>query len=206
MVAGVAVLLAVGLARGPDAHHGTAATAAVAHDLEVSADGIHWASHLDAPLFGTGVRWVPGDTRRAAFWVRGRGEGPASIIVGLAAPADGQPSGAGQVRLQARTGNGPWTPSAEPARLTLTGAEAASDRVGQRVEVRASVGSASENDVMEQPVDLAFEVTLLRSRRTVVSHEPRTFLDARLLVAGGSGLAVLLVVVLRRRRRGARDG
>ncbi|MCL2542201.1 MAG: LPXTG cell wall anchor domain-containing protein [Nocardioidaceae bacterium] len=115
---------------------------AAAPDIGFSPDGVHWSSKLTQPLFDDAVRWVPGDSRQASFYVRDQGPTDGDMVVDVVAGDAHQLLSSGDVTIAARVGSGGWVDvHAGKTRVTpavLGIARSAADRVTVRVALAPS--------------------------------------------------------------------
>jgi len=77
--------------------------------IGLSADGVTWGRTLEAPLFDPRVRWVPGDTRTARFWVRNQAPSTGDVSVRFSPTVTLSGVDAQALRVMARAGSRGWT-------------------------------------------------------------------------------------------------
>jgi hypothetical protein len=145
----VPVLLLAGLVLAPPAYAGD--------QLQVSADGVHWSDHLDAPLFNPAVRWVPGDVRVADFWVRSRAGDRGRLTLAVSTTDPDGLLARGDIGLAARADTGEWRDLDAGGRTELTGVPAGGDA---RVQVRARFAWTAANGSRQDRMPLSFRATL----------------------------------------------
>lgn len=177
-----------GLVLGAMTVVGFGAPASAASQLELSADGVHWAAALPGPLFDPTFRWVPGDSETASFWVRNHTGASAVLNLSMLATQAGALGGLNGVAVQARVDNGPWASSAVPGqRAALISNAAMPGKAERRIDVRLSFpyGSANDNATQDQHLGLTFNVSLTQTGGGV-TLAPAHGEDAQ---AGGHGSA-----------------
>lgn len=132
------------------------ATAAT-EPVQLSNDGRTWAADLPRPLFDPEVRWVPGDSREATFWVRDAGESRGALTVSAdILDTDGLVA-EGAMSLRLRRGDGRWQEVRPGDRAPLGWLE----RGGQdRIGVIATYAPASGNDTMDRSLTFSLDVRL----------------------------------------------
>lgn len=181
----IATLVAAVLAVGA----GTSADAAT-QPVQLSNDGRTWAPDLDRPLFDPAVRWVPGDVRRATFWVRNAGPTVGSLTVtARVQDADGLLA-EDAISLRMRTTAAAWT-TVVPGTTASLGQLARNDRT--QVEVTATFDSGSGDDTMRRTLHFVLDVRLAGATGAAATgpnagHPP----SAGSTAPGGGGLGGLL--------------
>lgn len=85
-----------------------AAPATAADEVGLSLDGASWSSTLVAPLFDPAVRWVPGDTDDASFFVRNQGPSDGEVTVDVSAVDSDDLLADDAFLVEARIASGPW--------------------------------------------------------------------------------------------------
>lgn len=138
---------------------GGATAAQAAEHIGLSTDGQHWAPTLTKPLFDPSDRWVPGDSRTAAFSVRNQGPSAGTLRIEVRSDDPDQLLRNDDITLQARTG-GSWVDLDEsrPARRVATSVIAA--RAHSRLEIRATFDARSGNQSQADQARLGFVVHL----------------------------------------------
>lgn len=196
----IAVPVAVALA-------GPAAAADDPGPVAVSTDALHWSNGLTEPLFDPDVRWVPGDLRTAAFFVRNGGPTPATIQLQVRAVDDALLR-TGDIRFAARADGGTWAALDQDRATSLLRVEPLAVADHSTIEIRAEFDPASSNRSQQASADLWFDVRLSQS---VVEGDanpaggngwlPDTGAPALApLVLAGAGLLGVGVGLARRRR------
>ncbi|MEX0428699.1 hypothetical protein AB3X52_13805 [Nocardioides sp. DS6] len=130
---------------------------AAADPVGLSADGRSWSNDLPTPLFNPALRWVPGESRTSALWVRNRGATDAALAVTMRVGDAGGLLTPGAVSLAFRAQGGSWHDARPGERVSL--GRLASGAV-RRVEVRASLAWAAGNDTMRRRLDFDVVVRL----------------------------------------------
>lgn len=162
------VVAALGLV-GPDHQYG---------EPELSTDGRTWSRTVGGVLFSPAARWVPGESRTAAFWVRSRDPGGADLSVdlrrtggqGLGPPVSS--TAPAPVRLEARLGTGEWVEIGPGGFHTLRASAplGADERVP--VTVRATVPTGLATTGMRGATDLDVRVSTVEADRFVGLRVP----------------------------------
>ncbi len=149
LLAGGAALLVL----GPSLAH-------AADEIGLSADGSSWSAGLDDPLFDPDVRWVPGDSRTASFFVRNQGPSGAAMTIEARSADRDQLIADDDIDLRARADGGEWVDlrnGVASRRLT----DRAITRGGVvRVDVNAVFDPASTNQSQVKRLALDFSVAL----------------------------------------------
>ncbi len=123
----------------------TAASAAVESELQLSRDGVHWADSLNDPLFDTTMRWVPGDSEYATFFIRNRGGGDGDLTVDVVSSSVGNLIDSGDLHITAKGGGGAWTSVSTPGRHRLLTRPSVPNRQMLPIEVNVRFDRASVN-------------------------------------------------------------
>ncbi len=212
-VAGLAAMLVLVL--------GAAAPPAQAADeLGLSPDGRTWSAGLPGPLFDPKVRWVPGDARRADFYVRNQAADGGTLTVAVQTQDPDRLLGAKDIRLSARVGSDGWVDLAPGGQaFRLNDATLPADAI-RKVTVKARFDPTSGNRSQRKSVALSFRVTLVDAASdpnpdpdvSDETGEPSDLPDAGapavgwFLVAGGVAIGVGLALIKRRRREESAHG
>jgi LPXTG-motif cell wall-anchored protein len=170
--------------------------------VAVSADGVHWTTALTTPIFDPNVRWVPGDSRMASFFVRNGGATPAVVRLQVhSAAADLVPSA--DVMFAARTNTGAWVPLARDGDSAVLSVAPVRVDGDARVDVRVLFDPASRNSSQRRSVELWFVVRLTDAQAapTASGSLPATGAPvlAPLVLAGAAALGIGLGLVRRRK-------
>ncbi|MFD7074231.1 LPXTG cell wall anchor domain-containing protein [Nocardioides sp. NPDC059952] len=135
-----------------------AAPAAATEPVQLSNDGRTWAADLPRPLFEPEVRWVPGDSREATFWVRDAGESRGALTVSADVRDTDGLLAEGAMSLRLRRGEGEWQDVRPGARAELGRLEqGARDRIG----VAATYAPGAGNDTMDRSLTFSLDVRLM---------------------------------------------
>lgn len=142
---------------------GTSSGSAHASDeIGLSTDGSTWASILPEPLFASAIRWVPGDSRTESFFVRNQASDDGDLSVRVLASAQDDLMETGDLRISARSGEGPWSRVDEPGTHVLVERVLAPGE-RERVDVRVDFDPASTNVSRLRSLDLQLDARLTRS-------------------------------------------
>lgn len=136
-----------------------AAPAAAADELGISSDGVTFAPTFHGPLFDSAIRWVPGDTRDATFYVRNQGGTPARMSVDLLGDHVGDLLDSGDLTITASAGgeSGSTTVGEERRLITLPTVEA--DEIVP-VTISVDFTFSSPNNTQLRSTDLIFRINL----------------------------------------------
>lgn len=132
-------------------------------ELDLSRDGRTWTSTIDAPLFDESMRWVPGDSESAHFFVRGRGGTAGDLTVDVVSTASDQLLRSGDLRITARGGGGDWTPVDAAGTRRLLTTPNIPDGAVVPVTVTATFDAAATNTSELRETRLRFRVALTES-------------------------------------------
>lgn len=141
----------------------TAGPAGADPEIGLSRDGTSWASSLGAPLFDSGIRWVPGDSRVASFFVRNESADPAELSVDVLGSRIDSLLDTGDVTISAQGGSGGWREISTAGTHQLVSDVAARSGAAARVSVKVDFDPASTNMSMRRDLDLRFRVRLIQA-------------------------------------------
>lgn len=157
----LAVLVALAVAAavavlGAARERPAAVGAASAREIGVSSDGVHYAPRLSEPLFDPTVRWVPGDSREARFWVRHQADGAGDLSLDVLTPGRTGLLDSGWLTVSARVGAGDWRVLGDDGTERLLTAEdvAAARPLPVTVRVALAPGAGSSTEVRATDLDL----------------------------------------------------
>ena len=178
--------------------------ASAADGISVSRDGRTWASTLPSPLFDDSVRWVPGDTRVAQFFVRNDSGMPSEMQVDFVSTRIDELVRIGDLEVSARVDGGPWGSVDAAQTQELADATVAAGGV-RAVEVRVTLPSDSPN--LTQILDLAFEVRVTLSQQAggLIPTGGDVRLGLLVVAATVTATGALLLGLARRRDRRTRE-
>ena len=178
--------------------------ASAADGISVSRDGRTWAPALPSPLFDDAVRWVPGDTRVARFFVRNDSGMPSEMQVDFVSTRIDELVRIGDLEVSARVDGGPWGSVDAAQTEELADATVAAGGV-RPVEVRVTLPSDSPN--LTQILDLAFEVRVTLSQQAGGLIPTGGDIRLALLVVAATVAATgaILLGLARRRDRRTRE-
>lgn len=176
----LAVVLAVGGSVAP-AH-------ATSQPVQLSNDGRTWAPDLTRPLFDPAVRWVPGDVRRASFWVRD--DGPSAGALAITADVDdGDRLIADHaVMLRLRAGSRRWS-TVSAGRTAALGRLTEGHRT--KVEIVAAFDPGSGDATMRRSLHFSLSVRLTGATPTASPSAPSEAPGAVSPAGGGHGGGIL---------------
>ncbi len=144
----------------------TTATPAVAADeLGLSLDQVHWSSSISTPLFDPSLRWVPGDSESATFYIRNQAGDAGDLTVDLLGSTAGNLIDSGDLHITAKGGGGDWTTVSEPGRHRLLSAPTIAAGQVVPIEVAVVFDAASVNQTQLRATRLTFRITLSQSRQ-----------------------------------------
>ena len=138
----------------------SAAPAVAADELGLSRDGKNWSSTIGGPLIGGPVRWVPGDSSTARFYVRNQAGDVGDLTVDVTGTRAGSLLDSGDIHIAARGGGGPWTSVNQGGTHRLVTSPRIPAGETRAVDVRVSLDPAATNGSQFLSADLYFRVTL----------------------------------------------
>lgn len=194
-----------------------ASPAHAADELGLSPDGQTWSGQLSGPLFDPTVRWVPGDARRAQFYVRNQAADSGTLTIAVLSRDLDRLLRDDHLQLSARVGSDAWVDLAPGGQAVRLNAAALPAEAVRKVEVRARFDFASGNRTQRDAVAMDFKVTLSGADSTPVpdpndpdgTPDPKDDTDLPdtgappvgwLLVAAGAAIGFGLALMKRRRR------
>lgn len=134
--------------------------ALAADELGLSRDGQVWSAQLRGPLFDPHVRWVPGDERVEAFFVRNQASDGADLAIAVSSADRDRLLARDDITVAARVGGSAWTPlDRVDGHYPLSTRVIASGGT-ERVQVRAAFDPASTNQSQTKHLRLDFRVVL----------------------------------------------
>lgn len=148
----------------------SAAPAYASSPLQLSLDGVHWTDAISDPLFNPAMRWVPGDSENATFYVRNNGGSVADLTVDVLGSSAGKLLDSGAIHITAKGGGGAWTSVSEPGRHRLLTATRVPDGKVEPIALHAVFDAAATNRTQFHAAKLAFRVTLSEAN----SRSPRS--------------------------------
>lgn len=140
-----------------------AAPAQAAGELELSLDGTTWTQSIAGPLFDESMRWVPGDSETASFFIRNNGGSNGTLTVDILSSQFGDLLDSGDLHITARGGGGDWTDVSDGAQHRLLSATDVAEGEVAEIKVDVSFDAASNNSTQLRAADLNFRVTLSES-------------------------------------------
>ncbi len=175
--------------------------------LDVSRNGVTWVDSISDPLFDADLRWIPGDTRTASFFVRHRGGTPGHLVVDVIGSTAGGLLDSGDLHISARGGGGTWTEVNRPGTHRLLTVPGLASGSIEKVHVTVAFDRLSQNATQLSSTRLLFRITLTD---TAATGNPNGNDDGMLPDTGGPsrwwlavGAAALIVggLALRATRR-----
>ena len=140
-----------------------ASPAYATNELGLSVDGVHWVQSIDAPLFDESMRWVPGDSESATFFVRNQGGTPGDLAVDVLGSHVGNLIDSRDLRVTAKGGGGAWTTVSEGGTRRLLTAPRIPDGSVVPIDLAISFDFSSPNATQVRASDVNFRVTLSES-------------------------------------------
>lgn len=152
--------LFIGLLAGFVVALSMAAPASAANELGVSNDGTTWSSSLPNPLFDNDIRWVPGNSRNATFYVRNQSADYGNLTIDILGDHAGTLLDLGDLHIAANGGGGTSTPVSDGAehRLLMASGIPSGGIVPINITVDFDDTSANESQLLS--TDLNFRVAL----------------------------------------------
>lgn len=137
----------------------SAAPASATEGISLSNDGTTWGETLTEPMFDPDVRWVPGDSRTADFYVRSDAPVTTRMTLDVLSGVNQDLLETGDLLIEVRLAGGDWRSTTAPQDdLLLSRAIASGEAV--RVEVRVTLLGSATNQSELLALDLRFRVTL----------------------------------------------
>lgn len=167
-----AILAALVLSPGP--------AVAEAGPIGLSVDGSTFGDQIDDSLFASSLRWVPGDSRTATFFVRNQSGGSADLTLDLLGDHVGDLLDSDDVHVTATAEGGIALAASGGAEARLLALDDVADHEVVKVSVRVDLDFSSPNATQLRSTDLPMLVTLSQSGSAAVA--------ASSLGLGGSGL------------------
>lgn len=179
----------------------TLASPAHAEDgISFSRDGDTWTSSIDGPLFDQSMRWVPGDSESARFFIRNDGGTPGDLTIDVTSSSAGDLIDTGDVRVMARGGGGRWTSTTKGGTQRLLSTRAIADGAVVPITVTIAIDADSTNVTQLRSTSFTFDARLTESgdddgtaTRGLLpdTGAPLTWILALGAVIVGTGTAVL---------------
>lgn len=141
------------------------APVAAAGELGLSLDGVHWANAISDPLFDPSMRWVPGDSENATFFIRNQGGSGGDLTVDVISSTAGDLIDSGDLHITAKGGGGAWKLVSRPGRHRLLTAPNIPDGQIGPVVIDVSFDGTSTNQTQVRSSDPLFKVTLTESNK-----------------------------------------
>jgi hypothetical protein len=137
--------------------------AAAESELELSTDGVHWVNAISDLLFDPSMRWVPGDSEDATFFIRNRGGSSADLTVDVLSDSLGDLIDSGYLHITAKGGGGHWTPVSAPGKHRLLTTPHVPDGQVMPIDVNVRFDIGADNPTELRASTLNFIVTLTES-------------------------------------------
>ncbi|MEO6470750.1 MAG: hypothetical protein ABIR57_02835, partial [Aeromicrobium sp.] len=134
-----------------------------ADELALSVDGVHWTQSISDPLFDESMRWVPGDSETATFYIRNQGGTAGDLTVDVIGSQAGQLLESGDLHITARGGGGMWSVVSAPGNHRLLSAPNIPDGQVSPIDLNVSFDATSTNPTRLRSAELTFRVTLSES-------------------------------------------
>lgn len=143
-----------------------ATPAHAADELALSRDGQSWTSSIDAPLFDESMRWVPGDTESAQFFVRNQGGTPGDLTVDVISSRAGRLMDSGDLHITAKGGGGTWSSVSKGGTHRLLSSPDIADGAVVPITVTVAFDADSTSITQLRSTSFTLRVTLSESART----------------------------------------
>lgn len=138
----------------------TGSPASAADEIGLSPDGVTFTPELAQPLFDSAIRWVPGDSRSATFFVRNQGGSAARLAVDILGRVPSDLLDTGDISITATGGGTSLTPATDGGTHRLLSRDSLDD--GQVVPITITIAfdedSTNETQLLASTID--FRVTL----------------------------------------------
>lgn len=139
------------------------APASAADELGLSVDQIHWTRAITTPLFDDSMRWVPGDSEDATFFVRNQGGSRGLLVVDVVGSSAGDLIDSGDLHITAKGGGGDWTAVSAPGRQRLLTTPSIGVGKVVPISVNVSFDAGSTNQTQVRSSALTFHINLSES-------------------------------------------
>jgi len=140
-----------------------ATSAHAADELALSRDGLSWVSSINEPMFDESMRWVPGDSEAARFFVRNQGGTPGDLTIDVASSRAGRLMDSGDLRITAKGGGGTWSAVTEGGTHRLLSTPDIADGAVVPITVTVALDSDSTNITQFRSTSLMLTVSLSES-------------------------------------------
>ena len=197
LAAAIVILLATPIAASGAPSHGR---------LQLSLDGRRWSSNLRAPLFDPAVRWVPGDSRSAAVWVKNGSSDRGRLVVSVQGTRVDSLLESGALTITARCERGRSRPVREGGTQEVLRVGALAPGHRTRIVLGVALDGSAANATQAKRLRLEFRVRLQQLvRRPDHDHGQPQLHDPSLwwaaLGAGPAGVGAALYPTLNKTRR-----
>lgn len=128
--------------------------------VALSPDGLHWSAALEAPLFDSALRWVPGDVRTAQFWVRNNHPDRGRLTVDVERVQRDSLIRTGSLQISARAGGRAWSTVAAGGLQELLNDDDLASGEPVPIEIRVRMDDDAPNGTMVLSTDLDLSVTV----------------------------------------------
>ncbi len=173
---------------------GAIAPAAADAKIGLSMDGVTFSSALSGPLFGSQIRWVPGDERRRTFYVRNQGAERAVMAVDFVGRDVNDLLATGELTISASADGGPTRAvSSAGTRRLITDVEVPAAGVS-RVDVDVSFDPASDNRSQIRGTEFDFAVHLTQDEVLAANVADRAAEGGGILPDTGSPASWTLII------------
>lgn len=134
-----------------------------ANELGLSRDGVNWSNSITNPIFDESMRWVPGDSEAATFYVRNQGGTLGDLTVDVLGSRVGDLIDSGDLHVTAKGGNGAWTKVSEGGTHRLLTSLNIPDGAVVPIKVTVAFDFSSPNATQNRASDLNFRVALAQA-------------------------------------------
>lgn len=131
--------------------------------LGLSVDGVHWSQSITRSLFDQTMRWVPGDSETATFFVRNQGGTPGDLAVDVLGSHTDDLVNSRHLHITAQGGGGSWTTVSDGGTHRLLTEPNIPNGHVDAIRVNVALDFSSPNQTQIQAADLNFRVTLSES-------------------------------------------
>ena len=128
--------------------------------IGLSRDGVTFAPTLSSTLFDPDLRWVPGDSRTATFYVRNQADEPAILSVDVLGTRIDSLLETGDLTISVRGGGGRWRETSASGTHRLASEIGVGEGDSSRIDVSVALAAEATNQSQLQNLALTFRILL----------------------------------------------
>ncbi|WP_254052321.1 LPXTG cell wall anchor domain-containing protein [Aeromicrobium sp. A1-2] len=139
--------------------------------IGLSRDGVTFAPTLSSTLFDPDLRWVPGDSRTATFYVRNQADEPATLSVDVVGTHIDSLLETGYLTISVRGGGGRWRETSATGTHRLVSEIGVGTGDSARIDVSVAFAPEATNPSQTQNLALAFRILLSQDVEAAVAPD-----------------------------------